>query len=305
MKIMKKVLITGTVAFDDIETPNGNSGKVIGGAGTYIGLASSLFTQNSAIVSIVGEDFPNDEIAFLNSRGINTQMVERVMGGKTFYWKGRYHDNMISRDTLATELNVLEKFKPSINSEFSSSEIILLGNLHPTVQKSVINQSKNPNNFLIMDTMNFWMENALEELILVIEQVNLLVINDEEALQLTSEKNIFKAAHKILEMGPTSVIIKKGEHGSVYVDENNKYIIPAFPLKSIVDPTGAGDSYAGGIAGYLSIKKNIGFEEIKKAMLYGTLTASFCVERFGVEGLKNLNLETLNKRLKIFKSYLT
>jgi len=305
MKIMKKVLITGTVAFDDIETPNGNSGKVIGGAGTYIGLASSLFTQNSAIVSIVGEDFPNDEIAFLNSRGINTQMVERVMGGKTFYWKGRYHDNMISRDTLATELNVLEKFKPSINSEFSSSEIILLGNLHPTVQKSVINQSKNPNKFLIMDTMNFWMENALEELILVIEQVNLLVINDEEALQLTSEKNIFKAAHKILEMGPTSVIIKKGEHGSVYVDENNKYIIPAFPLKSIVDPTGAGDSYAGGIAGYLSIKKNIGFEEIKKAMLYGTLTASFCVERFGVEGLKNLNLETLNKRLKIFKSYLT
>ena len=302
---MKKVLITGTVAFDDIETPNGNSGKVIGGAGTYIGLASSLFTQNSAIVSIVGEDFPNDEITFLNSRGINTQMVERVMGGKTFYWKGRYHDNMISRDTLATELNVLEKFKPSINSEFSSSEIILLGNLHPTVQKSVINQSKNPNNFLIMDTMNFWMENALEELILVIEQVNLLVINDEEALQLTSEKNIFKAAHKILEMGPTSVIIKKGEHGSVYVDENNKYIIPAFPLKSIVDPTGAGDSYAGGIAGYLSIKKNIGFEEIKKAMLYGTLTASFCVERFGVEGLKNLNLETLNKRLKIFKSYLT
>ena len=302
---MKKVLITGTVAFDDIETPNGNSGKVIGGAGTYIGLASSLFTQNSAIVSIVGEDFPNDEITFLNSRGINTQMVERVMGGKTFYWKGRYHDNMISRDTLATELNVLEKFKPSINSEFSSSEIILLGNLHPTVQKSVINQSKNPNNFLIMDTMNFWMENALEELILVIEQVNLLVINDEEALQLTSEKNIFKAAHKILEMGPTSVIIKKGEHGSVYVDENNKYIIPAFPLKSIVDPTGAGDSYVGGIAGYLSIKKNIGFEEIKKAMLYGTLTASFCVERFGVEGLKNLNLETLNKRLKIFKSYLT
>ena len=142
MKIMKKVLITGTVAFDDIETPNGNSGKVIGGAGTYIGLASSLFTQNSAIVSIVGEDFPNDEITFLNSRGINTQMVERVMGGKTFYWKGRYHDNMISRDTLATELNVLEKFKPSINSEFSSSEIILLGNLHPTVQKSVINQSK-------------------------------------------------------------------------------------------------------------------------------------------------------------------
>ena len=302
---MKKVLITGTVAFDDIETPAGNSGKVIGGAGTYIGLATSLFTQNLAIVSIIGEDFPDEEIAFLVSRGINTQMIEKVSGGKTFYWKGRYHDNMISRDTLETELNVLEKFKPSINSEFSSSEIILLGNLHPSVQKAVINQSKNPNKFLIMDTMNFWMENALEELITVVEQVNLVVINDEEALQLTSEKNIFKAAYKILEMGPMGVIIKKGEHGSVYVDEGNKYIVPAFPLKSIVDPTGAGDSYAGGIAGYLSIKKNIGFEEIKNAMLYGTLTASFCVEKFGVEGLKNLNLATLNKRLKIFKSYLT
>ena len=302
---MKKVLITGTVAFDDIETPAGNSGKVIGGAGTYIGLATSLFTQNLAIVSIIGEDFPDEEIAFLVSRGINTQMIEIVTGGKTFYWKGRYHDNMISRDTLETELNVLEKFKPSINSEFSSSEIILLGNLHPSVQKAVINQSKNPNKFLIMDTMNFWMENALEELIAVVEQVNLVVINDEEALQLTSEKNIFKAAYKILEMGPMGVIIKKGEHGSVYVDESNKYIVPAFPLKSIVDPTGAGDSYAGGIAGYLSIKKNIGFEEIKNAMLYGTLTASFCVEKFGVEGLKNLNLATLNKRLKIFKSYLT
>ena len=302
---MKKVLITGTVAFDDIETPAGNSGKVIGGAGTYIGLASSLFTQNLAIVSIIGEDFPDEEIAFLISRGINTQMIEKVTGGKTFYWKGRYHDNMISRDTLETELNVLEKFKPSINSEFSSSEIILLGNLHPSVQKAVINQSKNPNKFLIMDTMNFWMENALEELISIVEQVNLVVINDEEALQLTSEKNIFKAAYKILEMGPMGVIIKKGEHGSVYVDESNKYIVHAFPLKSIVDPTGAGDSYAGGIAGYLSIKKNIGFEEIKNAMLYGTLTASFCVEKFGVEGLKNLNLATLNKRLKIFKSYLT
>ena len=297
---MKKVLITGTVAFDDIETPAGNSGKVIGGAGTYIGLASSLFTQNLAIVSIIGEDFPDEEIAFLISRGINTQMIEKVTGGKTFYWKGRYHDNMISRDTLETELNVLEKFKPSINSEFSSSEIILLGNLHPSVQKAVINQSKNPNKFLIMDTMNFWMENALEELISVVEQVNLVVINDEEALQLTSEKNIFKAAYKILEMGPMGVIIKKGEHGSVYVDESNKYIVPAFPLKSIVDPTGAGDSYAGGIAGYLSIKKNIGFEEIKNAMLYGTLTASFCVEKFGVEGLKNLNLATLNKKVENF-----
>ena len=300
-----KILITGTVAFDDIETPFGSSGKVIGGAGTYIALASSLFTKNLAIVSIIGEDFPEKEIKFLNSRGVNTKMIEIIKGGKTFYWKGKYHENMIGRDTLTTELNVLEKFNPIINSEFSSSEIILLGNLHPFVQNTVINQCSNPNRFIILDTMNFWMDNALNELKDVVEKVDLIIINDEEAQQLTNESNIFNAGNKILKMGPKKVIIKKGEHGSIYLDSFHKYILPAFPVDSLVDPTGAGDSYAGGIAGFLSTKKEIGFHEIKEAMIFGTLTASFCVENFGVESLRNLDYEKLVSRLKIFKSYIT
>lgn len=300
-----KILITGTVAFDDIETPFGSSGKVIGGAGTYIALASSLFTKNLAIVSIIGEDFPEKEIKFLNSRGIDTKMIEIIKGGKTFYWKGKYHENMIGRDTLSTELNVLEKFNPIINSEFSSSEIILLGNLHPFVQNTVINQCSNPNRFIILDTMNFWMDNALNELKDVVEKVDLIIINDEEAQQLTNESNIFNAGNKILKMGPKKVIIKKGEHGSIYLDSFHKYILPAFPVDSLVDPTGAGDSYAGGIAGFLSTKQEIGFNDIKEAMIFGTLTASFCVENFGVEGLRNLDYEKLVSRLKIFKSYIT
>ena len=300
-----KILITGTVAFDDIETPFGSSGKVIGGAGTYIALASSLFTKNLAIVSIIGEDFPEKEIKFLNSRGIDTKMIEIIKGGKTFYWKGKYHENMIGRDTLSTELNVLEKFNPIINSEFSSSEIILLGNLHPLVQNTVINQCSNPNRFIILDTMNFWMDNALNELKDVVEKVDLIIINDEEAQQLTNESNIFNAGNKILKMGPKKVIIKKGEHGSIYLDSFHKYILPAFPVDSLVDPTGAGDSYAGGIAGFLSTKQEIGFNEIKEAMIFGTLTASFCVENFGVEGLRNVDYEKLVSRLKIFKSYIT
>jgi len=300
-----KILITGTVAFDDIETPFGSSGKVIGGAGTYIALASSLFTKNLAIVSIIGEDFPEKEIKFLNSRGVDTKMIEIIKGGKTFYWKGKYHENMIGRDTLSTELNVLEKFNPIINSEFSSSEIILLGNLHPLVQNTVINQCSNPHRFIILDTMNFWMDNALNELKDVVEKVDLIIINDEEAQQLTNESNIFNAGNKILKMGPKKVIIKKGEHGSIYLDSFHKYILPACPVDSLVDPTGAGDSYAGGIAGFLSTKQEIGYGEIKEAMIFGTLTASFCVENFGVEGLRNLDYEKLVSRLKIFKSYIT
>ena len=302
---MKKILITGTVAFDEIETSKGSSGKVIGGAGTYIALASSLFSNRLAIVSIIGDDFPKNEIKFLNDRGVNTDMVQIIAGEKTFYWKGKYHENMIGRDTLVTELNVLEKFNPKVNSEFSGSEIILLGNLHPAVQNSVINQSTNPDRFIILDTMNFWMDNALDELENVIRKVNLIIINDEEAEQFTSETNIFTAGEKILKMGPQKVIIKKGEHGSVYFDNFQKYILPAYPVTSLVDPTGAGDSFAGGIAGSLSNKSEIGFKEIKEAMIFGTLTASFCVENFGVEGLRNLDYEKLSKRLKIFKSYLT
>jgi len=300
-----KILITGTVAFDEIETPHGSSGKIIGGAGTYIAIASSLLTNNLAIVSIIGEDFPEKEIKFLNDRGINTDMIEKVTGGKTFYWKGKYHENMINRDTITTDLNVLEKFNPVLNPEFSSSEIVLLGNLHPAVQNAVINQSTNPNRFIIMDTMTFWIDNTLDELLSVIKKVNLIIINDEEAHQLTGEKNIFNAGEKILKMGPEKVIIKKGEHGSIFLDAQNKYMLPAFPVENLVDPTGAGDSFAGGIAGFLSTANEIGIREIKESMLYGTLMASFCVEDFGIEGLRTLDKQTLNKRLKIFKSYLT
>ena len=296
---MKKLLITGTVAFDEIETPAGSSGKVIGGAATYISIASSLFTQNLAIVSIVGEDFPIEEIKYLNDRGINTEMIEKVIGGKTFYWKGRYHENMITRDTIDTKLNVLEKFNPILNLEYSYSEIVLLGNLHPAVQQKVIKQTINPNKFIIMDTMNFWMDNTLNELLSVIKKDNLIIINDEEAEQLTGQKNIYRAAEKILKTGPSKVIIKKGEHGSIYSDGKNNFLLPAFPLTSLIDPTGAGDSFAGGIAGFLSTKNRIGFEEIKEAMIYGTVTASFCVESFGIEGLRKLDKETLHRRLKI------
>ncbi|MEC9161112.1 MAG: PfkB family carbohydrate kinase [Bacteroidota bacterium] len=300
-----KLLITGTVAFDEIETPCGSSGKIIGGAGTYIGIASSLLTNNLAIVSIIGEDFPEKEIKFFRKRGINTDMIEKVIGGKTFFWKGKYHENMINRDTITTELNVLDKFNPVLNKEFSSSEIILLGNLHPTVQNTVIDQLTNPNRFVIMDTMNFWMDNTLNELLLVVKKADLIIINDEEAQQLTSEKNIFNAGEKILKMGPQKVIIKKGENGSVYLDSQNKYILPAFPVVNLVDPTGAGDSYAGGIAGFLATKNELTFKEIKEAMIYGTIISSFCVENFGIEGLRKLDPLSLNKRLKIFKSYLT
>ena len=209
------------------------------------------------------------------------------------------------RDTITTELNVLEKFNPVLNTEFSSSEIVLLGNLHPTVQNTVIDRSTNPNRFIIMDTMNFWMDNTLNELLMVIKKVDLIIINDEEAQQLTSEKNVFNAGEKILKMGPQKVIIKKGENGSVYLDSQNKYILPAFPVVNLVDPTGAGDSYAGGIAGFLATKNELTFKEIKEAMIYGTIIASFCVEDFGIEGLRKLDKLTLNKRLKIFKSYLT
>lgn len=301
----KQILITGTVAFDEVETPTGRSGKIIGGAGTYIGIAASLLTNKLALVSIIGEDFPKKEIDFLNQKNIDTSMIEIVSGGKTFYWKGKYHDNMISRDTIFTELNVLEKFKPIISNEYKNSEIILLGNLHPLVQEDAISQSLNPEAFIILDTMNFWMDNAWEDLQSVIKKTNLIIINDEEAEQLTKKKNIFNAADKILKMGPTYVIIKKGEHGSLFVSNENKYLLPAYPVTRLIDPTGAGDSFAGGIAGYLANQKDISFDIIKKGMIYGTLFASFCVESFGVEGLRTLDSKKLEERFKIFKSYLT
>ena len=298
-------LIVGTVAFDAIETPYGKTDKIIGGAATYISLAASFFTDKLNLVSVVGGDFPKSAIKMLENHNVDTKGLQIKENEKTFFWSGKYHNNMNSRDTVETQLNVLETFDPIVPKEFSSSDFLMLGNLVPSVQQKVLDQMSQRPKLIVLDTMNFWMDNALDELLSVIKKVNLIIINDEEAEQLTGEKNIFNAGEKMLKMGPTKVIIKKGEHGAIYLDGNNKFILPAFPVTRLVDPTGAGDSFAGGIAGLLSTKNKIGFEEIKEAMIYGTLTASFCVESFGVEGLRKLDKETLNNRLEIFKSYLT
>ena len=302
--MINNILITGTVAFDDIETPFGRSGRVIGGAGTYIGLAASLLSKNLAIISVIGEDFPLNEINFLKKRNINTEMIQIIKGGKTFYWKGKYHKNMVSRDTISTELNVLENFRPILKEEYKNSEIILLGNLHPSVQNQTISQLINQKSFVILDTMNFWMDTAMDELKKAIKKTDLIIINDEEAEQLTGQKNSLNSAKKLLEMGPKYSIIKKGDKGSVLISKSKKYLLPAYPVSKVIDPTGAGDSFAGGLAGFLGTQKKINFECIKTGMIFGTVAASFCIESFGVEGLKKLDKKKLDERIEIFKSYL-
>ena len=231
------ILITGTVAFDDIQTPFGKSGRIVGGAGIYIGLAASLFTKKLAIVSVIGEDFPLNEIIFLNKKNINTDMIQIIKGGKTFYWKGMYHKNMVSRETITTELNVLENFKPTIKDDFRNSKIILLGNLHPSVQEQIISQVTNKKNFIILDTMNFWMDTAMDDLKKAIKKTDLLIINDDEAEQLTGEKDIVKSAKKVLKMGPSYSIIKKGDKGSVLISNSKKYVLTSFPVSKVIDPT--------------------------------------------------------------------
>ncbi len=302
--MINNILITGTVAFDDIETPFGRSGRVIGGAGTYIGLAASLLSKNLAIISVIGEDFPLDEINFLKKRNINTEMIQIIKGGKTFYWKGKYHKNMVGRDTISTELNVLENFKPILKEEYKNSEIILLGNLHPSVQNQTISQLINQKSFVILDTMNFWMDTAMNELKKAIKKTDLIIINDEEAEQLTGQKNPLNSAKKLLEMGPKYSIIKKGDKGSVLISKSKKYLLSAYPVSKVIDPTGAGDSFAGGLAGFLGSQEKINFESIKTGMIFGTVVASFCIESFGVEGLKKLDKKKLDERIEIFKSYL-
>ena len=302
--MINNILITGTVAFDDIETPFGRSGRVIGGAGTYIGLAASLLSKNLAIISVIGEDFPLNEINFLKKRNINTEMIQIIKGGKTFYWKGKYHKNMVSRDTISTELNVLENFRPILKEEYKNSEIILLGNLHPSVQNQTISQLINQKSFVILDTMNFWMDTAMDELKKAIKKTDLIIINDEEAEQLTGQKNPLNSAKKLLEMGPKYSIIKKGDKGSVLIYKSKKYLLPAYPVSKVIDPTGAGDSFAGGLVGFLGTQEKINFESIKTGMIFGTVAASFCIESFGVEGLKKLDKKKLDERIEIFKSYL-
>ena len=300
----KHVLITGTVAFDDIETPKGSSGKIIGGSGTYIALAASVFGKKISLISVIGNDFLDKDIEMFQSKNINTDMIERISGEKSFYWKGRYHSNFKTRETLITELNALEKFNPIVNDYSRNAEILVLGNLHPSVQLCVLDQIDKNNTFVILDTMNFWMDTAIEELKKAISKTDLIVINDEEAKQLTFEKNLDSAAKKIFEMGPKTVIIKKGDQGSEIFNTTESFNIPAFPVESVIDPTGAGDCFAGGLAGYLSTQEQIDFDSLKKSMIFGTLVASYCVESFGVNGVQNLDFSQIEKRLEIFKAYL-
>jgi sugar/nucleoside kinase (ribokinase family) len=298
---MSKLLAVGTVAFDAIETPFGKTDKILGGSGTFVGLAASQFGIETGIVSVVGGDFPEDYLNMMNSRGINTDGVEIIEDGKTFFWSGKYHNDMNSRDTLITELNVLENFKPVVPEHFKDAAIVMLGNLHPLVQASVLDQMKATPKLIVLDTMNFWMDIALDDLHTVLKRVDVITINDEEARQLSGEYSLVNAAKKIHEMGPKYVVIKKGEHGALLFNEGKMFFAPALPLADVFDPTGAGDTFAGGFCGYLAKTENISFENMKNAIIYGSNLASFCVEKFGTERMQSLTKEEVENRLHSFR----
>ncbi len=299
---MGKLLIVGTVAFDAIETPFGKTDKILGGAATFIGLAASQYELDAAIVSVVGDDFPSEYLDLLKSRNIDTSGLKIVQGGKTFFWKGKYHNDMNTRDTLATELNVLADFDPIVPENYKDAEVVMLGNLHPNTQLSVINQMKKRPKLIMLDTMNFWMDNALEELMEVIRHIDVITINDEEARQLTGEYSLVRAAAEIQKMGPKYVVIKKGEHGALLFHKDKVFFAPALPLEEVFDPTGAGDTFAGGFAGYLAASDNITFNNLKNAVIHGSNLASFCVERFGTERMQDLDRKEIDKRLHQFKA---
>lgn len=299
---MHKLVIVGTCAFDEIESPFGKTGKILGGAGTFIGLAASNFEVDQAIVSVVGSDFPEEYIDLLKSRGINMEGLEVVKDGKTFFWKGRYHNDLNSRDTLITELNTLADFNPVVPEAYKDAEIVMLGNLHPLVQLSVLDQMNKKPKLAILDTMNFWMDSALEDLKKVIAKVDVITINDEEARQLSGEYSLVTAAQKISAMGPRFVVIKKGEHGALLFEDDKIFFAPALPLEEVFDPTGAGDTFAGGFAGYLTSTGDLSFENMKRAIIHGSNLASFCVEKFGTERMQNLKPEEIEKRLLKFKA---
>ena len=298
---MGKLLIVGTVAFDAIETPFGKTDKILGGAATFIGLAASYYKQQSAIVSVVGDDFPEKYIDLLKNKQIDLTGLEKVSGGKTFFWSGRYHNDLNRRDTLSTELNVLADFQPRVPEAFQYSDVVMLGNLHPDIQMSVIEQMPKRPKLSILDTMNYWMDNTWDSLMKVIAKIDVITINDEEARQLSGEYSLVKAAAKISEMGPAYVVIKKGENGALLFHEDRIFFAPALPLEIIFDPTGAGDTFAGGFAGYIAQSENISFENMKNAVIHGSNLASFCVEKFGTERLQNLKADEISRRLKQFR----
>jgi len=298
---MSKLLAVGTVAFDAIETPFGKTDKILGGSGTFVSLAASQFGVDTGVVSVVGGDFPQSYLDMMNSKGINTDGIEIIKEGKTFFWSGKYHNDMNSRDTLITELNVLEHFTPVIPENFKDAEIVMLGNLHPLTQASVLDQMEVKPKLVVLDTMNFWMDIALSDLHEVIKRIDVITINDEEARQLSGEYSLVNAAKKIHEMGPKYVVIKKGEHGALLFNEGNMFYAPALPLAEVFDPTGAGDTFAGGFCGFLAKTEDVSFENMKNAIIYGSNLASFCVEKFGTTRMEELTKDEVLQRLKAFK----
>lgn len=296
-----KLLVVGSVAFDAIETPFAKTDKILGGAATYIGLAASVLGADTSIVSVVGGDFPQEYLDMLTSRGINIDGIEVIKEGKTFFWSGKYHNDLNSRDTLVTEVNVLEQFEPKVPEHSKDAEILLLGNLHPGVQLSVLEEMNQRPKLVILDTMNFWMDSAWDVLLQMIAKTDVITINDEEARQLSGEYSLVKAANKIHAMGPEYVIIKKGEHGALLFHEGKIFALPALPLEEVFDPTGAGDTFAGGFAAYLAKKGEISFETMKTGITVGSAMASFTVEKFGTERLEEISMEDVQKRIDQFR----
>ena len=297
-----KLLVVGTMAYDAIETPFDKVDRILGGAATYIALASSKFDLDCGLVSVIGADFEESDLKILQDLDIDISGVELVPDGKSFFWSGRYHDNMNMRTTLDTQLNVLENFNPIVPSSYKSAGVMMIGNLHPGVQLSALNQMEGKPKFVVLDTMNFWMDHFRSTLDEVIAKVDLITINDEEARQLSEEHSLIKAAEKIHAMGPKYVIIKKGEHGAMLFGDGKIFIAPAFPLDQVIDPTGAGDSFAGGISGILANTDAINFETLKSGIIYGSVLASFTVEQFGVKALLAVTSKAINDRIEKFKS---
>ncbi len=296
-----KLVTVGTVAFDTIETPYGKAERVVGGAATYISIAASYFTKELGLVSVVGDDFPNEELKYMQKRGINLDGLQIKEGEKSFFWAGRYHNNMNSRDTLDTQLNVLADFKPKLPTSYRNAKYLMLGNLTPEIQAKVIGQMKSKPKLIVMDTMNFWMDIAMPALKKTIKKVDVLTINDEEARQLSGEYSLVNAAKAIHKMGPKVLVIKKGEHGALLFYNGKMFYAPAMPLAQVYDPTGAGDTFAGGFIGYLVKANSTTFENMKRAVIYGSTLASFCVEEFSIARLKRLKQSEVNKRVKEFE----
>lgn len=294
------LLTVGSVAFDAIETPFGKTDKIIGGAGTFIALSASNYIRDQRIVSVVGEDFPQSMLDILQSRGVNLEGLQVKKGEKTFFWSGRYHNDMNSRDTLITELNVLEHFDPIVPESYQGAEYLMLGNLSPQVQRQVIERLSERPKLVAMDTMNFWMDIAMDDLRQTLSMVDLLFVNDEEARQLSGEYSLVKAAKKIRTMGPHTLVIKKGEHGALLFHGDKVFFAPALPLEEVFDPTGAGDTFAGGFMGYIAASDDTSFENMKRAIIAGSALASFCVEKFGTERLLDLTKEAIEERIEQF-----